>query len=368
MGSRVNGMIEWSDIYNPFNSIKAMAHSDRCQAIVNEDFLPPVTVDWDLVLGCNYNCPHCIWGKRRNMAPTMVPREMIQQVPSFLREWGVKGVCLSGECGDPAQHPDLPEALRLLHHNNIDVGLTTNGYALNDPFKREAAAHYCRWVGFSMDAAEHTTYSKVHGVALDVFGGVGRIILSMTDYADAHLLPVQISCKFIILPQNYSEIAQAARMAKDLGCQDFHVRPAWIPESERAKIDLNVVEEQCALAREFEDENFHVYTVTHKFTGCLEKREIKHCWASPLRSTWSADGNVIICGDRRDVVKNNVLCNYIADGLGAVRMAWNSSLHHALIDNINRNEVQDCKRCICYGYNEMIENVFVKDKMDKNVL
>ena len=358
-------MNEWNDPYNPFNSIKAMAHGDRCQAIVNEDFMPPVTVDWDLVLGCNYNCPHCIWGKRRKLAPTMVPTELIKEVPRFLNNWGVKGVCLSGECGDPAQHPDLPEALRLLHHNNIDVGLTTNGYELTSE-NMEAAAHYTKWTGFSLDAGTRRTYAIVKGV--DAWGTVLFKIEAMAGYASRYNLPVELSCKFIILPGNYIEIAEAARVAKELGVRDFHVRPAWIPESEREKIDLHVVEEQSELAHELEDDNFHVYTVSHKFTGCLKKREIKHCWASPLRSTWSADGNVIICGDRRDVLKHNVLCNYIADGLGAVRKAWNSSLHHALIDNINRNEVQNCKRCICYGYNEMIERVFVEDSMDKDLL
>ena len=140
---------EWSSNFNPFNSWKVLAWADHIRGIIDEQFLPPVVVNWDLRLGCCYDCPHCIWAKRKGLPTYNVPTEFILKVPKFLHDWGVKGVCVAGERGDPCLHPELETALRLLHHWNIEVGLVTNGFAFT---QFEEAAHYCKFVGFSMDA------------------------------------------------------------------------------------------------------------------------------------------------------------------------------------------------------------------------
>ena len=131
-------MKEWESFYNPFNSYKVLAWADHIRGIVDDKFLPPVVVNWDLVLGCNYKCPHCIWAKRRALPPTKVSTEFIQKVPQFLHDWGVKAVCIAGESGDPSLHPELGTALRLLHHWNIEVGYVSNGFILDVP----SVAHY----------------------------------------------------------------------------------------------------------------------------------------------------------------------------------------------------------------------------------
>lgn len=354
-------LAEWSSNYNPFNSWKVLAWPDHIRGILDDNFLPPVVVNWDLVLGCNYKCPHCIWIKRRALPPTKVPIEFIKSVPKFLHDWGVKGVCIAGESGDPSLHPDLGTALRLLHHWNIEVGYVSNGFILDI----ESVAHYSKFAGFSMDAGDPISYSKVKGVSGKNFYKVVDNIKNLADYASKHNLPVEIGYKFLILPDSYQSIYAGAKIAKEIGVRDFQIRPAELPESEIARIDLKKLEEQLEKAHELSDENFRVFSVRHKFDG-LYKKPQKHCWATPLTSTWTATGDIVLCVDRRDD-NLNILCNYIKEGLTPVRELWGKWQHRELIRQLN-NDLHNCKRCTNGGYNELIQKVFVEDSMDYRMI
>ena len=358
-------MKEWLSDFNPFNSWKVLAWQDHIRGIINEEFLPPVVVNWDLVLGCNYNCGHCIWSKRKNLPQTKVPIELIQKVPEFLYRWGVKGVCVAGERGDPCLHPDLAEALKLLHYWNIDVGLVTNGFAMTEKTLL-AAAYYTKFTGFSMDAGNGEAYAKVHGLrGKQYFEAVCRNIEHLTRYAYVYNLPVEVGYKFLILPDSYQTLAEGALVARDLGVRDFQIRPAELPESEIAKIDLNILEEQLEKAHELATDTFRVFSVRHKFSG-LHKKQQEHCWATPLTSTWTATGDIVLCVDLRDE-NYNTLCNYIQDGLPSVRRLWGSDKHLNLINGLRRR-LDNCKRCTNSGYNNLIQNVFVHDNMDLRMI
>lgn len=354
-------MKEWASLYNPFNSWKVLAWPAHIRGIVNDQFLPPIVVNWDLVLGCNYKCPHCIWAKRRNLPPTKVSTELIRKVPQFLYDWGVKGVCIAGESGDPSLHPDLGMALRLLHHWNIEVGYVSNGYVMND---MEAIAHYCKFAGFSMDAGDSESYAKTKGVPESNFKEVIQNISRLANYS--HNLPVEIGYKVLILPSSYHTIAQGAKLARKIGVRDYHIRPAHLPDSEIQKIDIKRLEEQLEASHELETSDFHVYSVRHKFTESLQKRSQNHCWVTPLTSTWLATGEVVLCVDLRDE-NYNTLCNYIQDGLPEVKRLWASPKHLGLVKELN-NRLSSCKRCTNGGYNDLIENVFVQDKMDLRMI
>lgn len=358
-------MREWLSNFNPFNSWKILAWADNIRHIVNEQFLPPVVVNWDLVLGCNYSCPHCIWKKRKDLPLSKVPKEFILKVPEFLHNWGVKGVCIAGERGDPALHPHLNTALRLLHHWNLEVGLVSNGYAFTEDTIR-AAAHYTKFTGFSVDAGERHAYARIHGVSPHNFGIVLTNIDKLCNYASIYNLPVQVGYKFLILPDSYQTIAQGAQIARDIGVRDFQIRPAELPESEIQKINIEILEEQLNRAHELETDSFHVYSIRHKFTEVLRKKSPVRCWATPLTSTWLATGDVVCCVDLRDE-NYNTLCNYIKDGLPEVRRLWGSPKHLSLIKDINKR-LDNCKRCTNFGYNEIIENAFVTDSMDMRMI
>ncbi len=357
---------EWTDEYNPFNSWKSLAHAECMRAIIDEDFLAPVTVNLDLMDGCNYRCPRCIWGKAKGkgkMSP--VPTEKVMKVPRFLKKWGVKGVFLAGGVGDPSLHPDLHKILKEIHHQSLDAGLVTNGYMLKGR-KMRAAAHYCKFVGFSVDAGTPEAYAKVHGVSDEHFGVVVENTRELSRYKEENGLDVQIAYKFLIFPESCHTIYEAAQIARDAGVNHLQIRPAELPVEETRRIDVDSVNEQIEKARGLETKVFQVFGVRHKFNPDLTKKTRERCYATPLTSTWLANGDVILCADSRDM-DDNVLCNYLEEGLPAVREAWGGKKHRDLIAHLN-SRLDKCKRCAYSGYNEIIERVIADDGMDRNMI
>jgi len=356
---------EWLDPFNPFNSWKSLAWAQHMQGIVDGELLPPVVVNWDLVLGCIYKCRWCMWRKRQKLPNSMVPPELVRRIPKFLHDWGVKACCLAGDWGDPTQHPDLPTALRLLHYWNIDVGLTNNGFLLGEsltPF----AAHYTKFTGFSVDAGTADSYAAVHNTPPENFTVVIKNIEHLANYAQRYSLPVQIGYKFLIFPESYRTLYEAARIAREIGARDFQIRPAHLPVSATRKINIDEVNEQIQRARELETKSFRIFGIRHKFTPTFEKKQPEHCWATPLTSTWCADGKIVACVDLRDE-EYNTLCNYITDELDEVKRVWGSKKHLNIIRELNQH-LDNCKRCTNYMYNEIIENAFVQDKMDVRLI
>ena len=171
--------------------------------------------------------------------------------------------------------------------------------------------------------------------------------------------------KYLLHPMNANEIYRAAWLAKEIGVKDFHLRPVgWdnltktkdkaISEFELAKID-----EQIEAAMGLEDENFRVFGIRHKFSpNFTRKIGFKKCWAAPLIATFGADGNVHLCFDLRGKPEL-VLCRHFPDPHEILRH-WNTDKHKKMLSDIN---VNNCPRCTFGPYNEMVENVFIRDEM-----
>jgi ssDNA-binding Zn-finger/Zn-ribbon topoisomerase 1 len=74
--------------------------------------------------------------------------------------------------------------------------------------------------------------------------------------------------------------------------------------------------------------------------------------------TFGADGNVHICFDMRGR-KDLILCSHYPDPREILKV-WNTEFHKNMVKNI---KVKDCPRCTFGPYNEIAEEVFIKDKM-----
>lgn len=360
-------MREWIDSYNPFNSDKVFFWAKHLEGCAKEDFLPPVVVNLDLVLGCNYMCKHCIWAKRRSLKPTMVPIELTRKVPEFLHDWDVKACCIAGEWGDPSLYPEIAliGLLRLLHFWNVEVGIVSNGFAYTRSVL-EAIAHYTTFAGFSVDAGTPETYAAVHNCPPENFTVVVRNMAYLANYIKQRNLRCEVGYKFLLYPESYQTVYQAATLARELGVRDLQIRPADLPEIETELIDKDKINELMSSALQLTTSDFRVATVRHKFTSGFKKKPLQVCYATPLTSTWCANGEVHLCVDRRDKA-DDILVNYREEGLSALRRAWNGRRHHRLIQQLNKN-LSSCRRCTNYKYNILIEKCIVTDSTDRRLI
>ena len=371
-------MREWDDPYNPFNSTKALVHAKRFQAIVDENYLPPVVVNLDVCGECNYHCPHC-HHRSKQIGDKSLPElseRLARTFPHFLSTWKIDGerplgCCIVGSKGDALLYRGLPKLLKELYFNGIEVGLVSNGYGYNDTLI-EYAAHYCKFIGVSMDAGTDEAYRKVHGCPRDAFHKVVGNLREICARIDRYGLRNDVGYKFLVLPQSYHTLYQATELAKDIGCRYVQIRPADLPEKERAKIDIDEVNRQIERAMDLnEPGRFEVVGVRHKFTNDFQKKLPSYCYMTGLTVTITSDGKVWPCVDRRWDKKTLLAdCGGHA-GWSALRDAWGSARHieivHGILNDGGCGPLCNI-RCSNFGYDSLFRRVFLSDDMDRNLI
>jgi len=248
----------------------------------------------------------------------------------------------------------------------IEVGIVSNGRFYTDEMS-DVVVSTCKWSGWSINCGSQETYQKITGMDSEDFFRVIMKMKRMADHGSKH----NVGYKFLITDENYSEILNAIQLASWVGARHFQIRPCELPPERSSLIDIEVVESQI---REGIDKyerpgEFEIFGIREKFTSNFMKKPPKRCIASPLGSTWKADGSVVICPDRRWSWNkpDMVMGNFITDGLESIREKWGGSEHIKMIDAANES-LSDCIRCTAYSWHEIYENVVEKDNMDVSLI
>jgi len=349
-------MKEWNNPYNPFNSMKVLLYSQQLQAIADQKFMPPVVADTDPTNKCNYNCIWCNAKDIMQGEKHMLSEEHLLKLADFYKEWGIKSTCVAGG-GEPLMNPAFNVFLERLHENGIEIGIITNGSLMTDEHI-DVIARTARWCGFSIDAGTPKTYCKVKGIK---DGQMFFKVLNNMEKLAYYKSKCNIGFKFLLHPYNYHEITTAANLAFKHGANDFHLRPVGFDnvtgtdKLEYTDEMITEIDKQIEEAMKLETEDFHVYGIRHKFQPNFKRKvNFKRCWTPPLLATFGADGNCHLCFDMRGN-KDLIMCRH-----QDIKEFWGSQKHIDMIANIDVNK---CPRCTFGTYNEIIENVFIEDKM-----
>jgi len=274
----------------------------------------------------------------------------------------VEAVCIGGG-GDPLTNPATQDFIYRASELGIKTSLVTNGIAL-DKFDLTD----CEWVGISVDAGTRATYRELKGK--DCFNKVINNISNLVNLAGTVNNPHKghgISYKFVMHPDNIDDIYESAKVAKEVGCRNIHIRPYMIPYKGDlpafTEDDIYRFRHQLKLARELEDTNFAVYGITHKFDGMFRScNDFRKCHAICMTSTFqpptSKDGgfNTLLCCDRRGdprlTHENMTMERY--------KKWWGSAEHLSIVDKI---DPKNCERCIRTPHNKIYEKAILYNNM-----
>jgi len=393
---------EWTSQYNPFNSAKLLAQTHRWKHIKKGDILPaPALVTVDPINACNYGCTWCnaeyILGKNTGK----IDKDTLDDIADFLPYWSLKlgkensgdiekfhektgiskklindlynvpAVCIAGG-GEPLIHPYLGKFVERLSNNGIEVGIVTNGLYLD---KHIDYLDKCTWVGVSVDCASQSTLEKLKKGQPGDFDRTIKGMKKLASLGGKLGEPGQghgVSYKYLLHPMNVGEIYDAAKIAKEIGCRNLHIRPFGTPWDKMGKKDkdsfayedLEEFKEQIIKARELEDDTFKVFGVTHKFDGNFRKsNEFNTCHAIFMTGVFmpptSKDGkfNFGVCCDRRG--DDGLTLDNLVD-TSQVSEFWSSEDHWKMFDKIN---VKKCPRCTYQPHNQIFEEAIEKDNM-----
>lgn len=369
-------MMEWSPAskYNSFNSLKGLLYFENYKKIMawmrrETNYLPPpVECNLDPIAECNAQCYFCITQRylRNNREEVgsmrMLPEIYMYELVDFLSTWGVKGLCISGG-GEPSLNRNVHGLPLYAALKGMDVAFVTNGIKMDDELMESLLA--CRWVSFSINAATEETHKQILGVSM-----FRRVIANVSRIADLRKKQgsqVDLCYKFLLLPENVSEMVAACKLAKKIGVQDFHVRPVDFERSDikgnrKLEFDIPFIEEQFALCHEEETPDFKVYTVVHKFDAAYHvQHDFRRCLASPLVLPILSDGNAYLCVDRK--MEETFRLGSAYPNPEKIYDWWGSEKHRALIESV---DISTCSRCTWSEYQKQISDCVIEDKLCRN--
>ncbi|MCK4788757.1 MAG: radical SAM protein [Desulfobacteraceae bacterium] len=380
---------EWSiqKRWNPFNSYKLLTQVYRWELIERGKPIPqPALITVDPTNSCNFNCPWCnsaIVRKRKGA----ISRETLNRLAGFLAEWqgspcwpkGVEAVCIAGG-GEPLLHKDLGEFIGACCEKGIEVGVVTNGYYIDNFIE---PLSMCTWVGVSIDAGTKQVFNEIKGLppSSRAFSRVIKNIEKLVEVSGNNETRLGnespaygVSYKYLLSVQNVNDVYKAAKIAKEIGCKNFHLRPVgatWFDLAMEKKFinkDLTKrLAEQIEKARELETMDFSVYSVTHKFGEQFEREhQFQKCHAifmtcvfmPPVDPAKKDAITVGLCCDRRGDATIELARDL--EDVEKTEELWGSEAHWRFFDSIN---IDECPRCTYQPHNQIYEQVIKKDLM-----
>ncbi len=348
-------MIEWKpeNKYNSFNSYKGLTYYENYKQIAKwlngkGDLPAPIEASLDPFNGCNNRCYYCNSQRYLRETPVHMPRwgrDYMEDLLISLFQMGVKATCWGGG-GESTLNIRLSEMIRQSNLLGMENAIITNGVSLNDDLID--ALLLCRWIGVSLDSADPVVYQKVRGTdsCLTVLSNVSKLARKR--------VKTDIAIKVLVLPETIDTIVYTCKVAKDLGVQDFHVRPVDLERKDfktatKLNLDMEKIKDIFAECHAMETLDFHVYTVTHKYDENFHvKHDFKRCLASPLVMQICTDKKMYVCVDHRLEPRFEI-------------KDWGSDEHRGLLQSINPEK--ECARCTWSEYNRQIEECVIEDRL-----
>lgn len=329
-------------IYNRFNSIKSLYYADRMKEISKTGLCSPVILHIYPSNRCTHNCSFCIMSEERQNL-VFLDKDVLFKTLKEASEIGVEAVHFSGG-GEPLTHPNILEALKKAKEYGLKVILSTNGSLLTDE-----AAQVCDHIRISLNAATQEVHEKL--MRAKTWDKIMENLATIEDKS-------KVGFGFVLTHENWGDVYKLCELADNLGINFVHIRPGYLPEHDKRIQELLPAVKGLTDQAVKDFPNLNIYSVKEKFDGYWNKRKYAKCLATPMNVVVKASGKLIPCQDRLDLEFGDLNKQSLKD-------IWQSQEHKDLIENINCDE---CPRCVMTKVNEYIDNIFINNRVLREIL
>lgn len=260
----------------------------------------PLVVELDPTSFCDMACRECISAELLNQG--RFTRERLVDLAVEFVEAGVRAVILIGG-GEPLLHNGSGQVIDQLGRGGVAVGLTTNGTMIHKHLDRIAS--YVDWTRVSVDAGTPDVFERFrpHRSGRNVFD---QVIANMRSLAAikrgslgySFLLVARHGPGGEVVETNFGDVIAAARLARDIGCDFFEVKPTYdlghFLVAQPASLTA-ILEEQLAAALALADASFEVISPRTLATvasgdATVEPKNYHHCPVAELRTLVTSTG------------------------------------------------------------------------------
>lgn len=270
-------------------------------AVARGENLPaPLVVELDPTSFCDMACRECISAELLNQG--RFTRERLIGLAGEMVDAGVRAVILIGG-GEPLLHNGTGQVIDRLGRGGVAIGLTTNGTQIRRHLDR--IAEHVAWTRVSVDAGTAEVFERFrpHRTGRNVFNDV---VAGMRDLAAvkrgalgySFLLVARTGSDGSVVETNFADVAVAAELARDIGCDFFEVKPTYdlrhflVAQPDRLN---ELLQDQIEAARRLASDTFEVLTTGTLATvvagePTVEPKEYHHCPVAELRTLLTSTG------------------------------------------------------------------------------
>lgn len=313
-----------SDVYSNF---KVAHHKRRLEHLKKGRIIIPSLVQWDISNRCNMDCNFCFYKifSLSDWDPNAImPTDICFKVIEELKAMGVEALEMTGG-GSVETHPDYKKILREAKRY-FQMSLVTNGTLLDDE-ALEIIKDF-EWVRFSIDAVTSETFRKVKGV--DLFDKAIDNLEKLLEIKDPKNI---IGYSFVVCRENYSEIYEAAKFAKEIGCDNIRFSLAMTPQKDRL---FDGIWDECVnqmdMSKGLEDENFKVFEFKNRIQELASEVLSDHCYYTDFVGVISPTGVYPCCR-----LKDDGNFNFGKIGDKTFKEIWFSDTRRKFLDNVRNN-------------------------------
>lgn len=343
-----------------YSTLKPFRFADRIAALAEGRPAAPIHVRIKPTNRCNHSCWYCAYradnlqlGESMDLADT-IPESKMFEIVEDLIVMGVRAVTFSGG-GEPLLYKPLPEVVRRLATNGIQVATLTNGSNLRGPMA-DAFAEYGTWVRVSMDGWNDESYAAARSVRGNAYSRIIDNLRAFVTRRSACALGVS----FIVTQNNVTHLYDVCALLKGIGVGHVKISAAVVSNdaAETARYHYAIAAEarsQIARARELVDESFAVLDHYHETEERFEK-SYRTCPAARLLTVIGADCEIYVCQDKA----------YTETGrLGSIRERRFADVWSAPETRVRLSELdpsQDCRHhCVSHRKNMLLTDFLSQD-------
>tara|TARA_B110000459_G_scaffold182271_1_gene210322 strand:- start:738 stop:1907 length:1170 start_codon:yes stop_codon:yes gene_type:complete len=354
--------------------------------LVDGDNKAPFVIELDPTTVCDLACPGCISGdllNQKNPLDRGFSKDKMGEITNDIIKSKVTAVILIGG-GEPLGHPTTIELIKKLGENGIQIGLTTNGTLMGKNI--DIIAKYVSWTRVSMDAGTDEMFKNLRptrlgkskfNIVIENMRALAKKKIGILGYSflirtkeDGLIENAAGSSIGLINHTNIYEIYEAAKLAKDIGCDYLEVKPSYddfhqlVMHSEK---DMKVAKAQIEMAKTLEDQNFRILesvmlesSLNREEIGNQEKK-YSHCSSAELRTLITPSGAYVCPYFRGESSKK----------IGDLRFEtlsemWNGEKRKSVMKKLDPSK--DCKslHCIRHETNTQLGDIIsmIKDKKE----
>ncbi len=254
----------------------------------------PIHAEISPTSGCNQRCNLCyvdFLGHKSGFLEESIMNDLADD----FKKVGLKSVLLAGE-GEPTANKGIVSMIQRAHRNGVDMALNTNAVLMTEDMSKAIMPHLM-WARFTFQAGNPELYQEIHkGHRTDFSRATANVENAVKVKRDQNL-NVTLGIQQILINENYRNVYETAKLAKELGV-DYYVVKRFSKHPRNSydvPADIHMQStDQLRQVEELTDDKFKVIVRWNNFNDSPE-RGYKKCLGTPFITQILADGKIYPC-------------------------------------------------------------------------